>query len=189
MKSESAATRQEESGYLLRVSGIRRSYRRQISHRSPIGSRAIAVAWRDHCVLPNVDGRGVIARRFKDIAGAILADHAGFNAPRLVSQFASLERSVSKSGKELIGPPPNVHDDVANAAACRSRARRGSGAARLAHPWHATCREEEQDYGGGEPRHVRHYSLAADVDLTVLGPLDAPETEPSLFCKSVRKYS
>jgi hypothetical protein len=38
-----------------------------------------------------------------------------------------------------------------------------------------TCREEEQDHGG-KPRNVRHYTLAADVDLTVLGPLDAPET-------------
>ena len=35
----------------------------------------------------------------------------------LVAQLVGLERTVSKSGKELIGPAPNVHDDVANAVA------------------------------------------------------------------------
>jgi hypothetical protein len=39
------------------------------------------------------------------------------DAPRLVSQLVGLERTVSKSGKELIGPALNVHDDVANAVA------------------------------------------------------------------------
>jgi hypothetical protein len=34
-----------------------------------------------------------------------------------------------------------------------------------------TCREEEQDYGS-KPRQVRHYSLAADVDLTAIAPFD-----------------
>ena len=40
-----------------------------------------------------------------------------FEAPHLVSQLIGLERTVSKSGRELIGPAPNVHDDVANAVA------------------------------------------------------------------------
>jgi hypothetical protein len=40
-----------------------------------------------------------------------------FDAPHLVSQLVGLERTVSRSGKELIGAAPNVHDDVANAVA------------------------------------------------------------------------
>jgi hypothetical protein len=39
------------------------------------------------------------------------------DVPHLISQLIGLERTVSKSGKELIGPAPNVHDDVANAVA------------------------------------------------------------------------
>jgi hypothetical protein len=39
-----------------------------------------------------------------------------------------------------------------------------------------TCREEEQDYGG-KPRHVRHYSVAAHIDLTVLDPLNTGWTD------------
>ena len=39
------------------------------------------------------------------------------DAPHLVSQFVGLERTMSRSGKELIGPAPNVQDDVANAVA------------------------------------------------------------------------
>lgn len=36
-----------------------------------------------------------------------------------------------------------------------------------------TCREEEQDYGG-KPQHVRHYSLAIEVDLNVLDATHIP---------------
>jgi hypothetical protein len=45
-----------------------------IGYRKPRNRSRVA---NDHSVLPDVDGRGIVARRFKDIAGAILADLAG----------------------------------------------------------------------------------------------------------------
>ena len=41
-----------------------------------------------------------------------LLDH-----PRLISQLASLERRVARSGRDSIDHPPSGHDDVANSVA------------------------------------------------------------------------
>jgi hypothetical protein len=39
------------------------------------------------------------------------------DVPRMVGQFASLERRTARSGKDSIGHPPGGHDDLANVAA------------------------------------------------------------------------
>jgi hypothetical protein len=62
-----------------------------ITSRKPRNRSRVA---NDHCVLPNVDGRGVIARRFKEIAGAILADQSGADQcsearKQLIRRFAA----------------------------------------------------------------------------------------------------
>jgi hypothetical protein len=60
--------------------------RSRVGNRGRVGNR--------HAALPDVDGRGVIARRFKDIAGAILADQAGADQcsearKQLIRRFAA----------------------------------------------------------------------------------------------------
>ncbi len=44
---------------------------------SPDRKRTRSRVSNGHAVLPNVNGRSAMARRFKDIANAILADQAG----------------------------------------------------------------------------------------------------------------
>ncbi len=46
---------------------------------------------------------------------------------RLISQLVSLERMVSRAGKDSISHPPNGHDDMANAVAGAAAVATGGG--------------------------------------------------------------
>jgi hypothetical protein len=77
--------------------------------------------------------------------------------PKLVAQLCSLERRVSRAGKDSIDHPPNGHDDVANAVAgalwlARSKAEVSFAGWNFGvedmireNPWHM---EASQDYRG-----------------------------------------
>jgi hypothetical protein len=74
----------------------------EVAHRKPIGSKPVR-GWKvygrsrvsnGHDVLPDVDGRSVIARRYRDITRAILVDQGGVeqcseSRQQLIRRFAA----------------------------------------------------------------------------------------------------